>query len=218
MFKRAWELASDETAALLCAAEKAHGALDGVKLGSHRELTVAEALLWTEMCGPRFAAKVAVFVGATSSSDHSPFTRLIQKAKVLRLLKYMERPVTAFLSAPMFGAAHPLLYKLGSPEALEEQAAAEAAAHMEELKRTAAGFGPFSDDSEAAAAIACAEAAAGRPLARRVPGAAAARRAGAPRPGAVRGARPRAERARRRPRRPRRERRRTCSSCRSLSS
>ena len=43
VFKRAWELASDETAALLCAAEKAHGALDGVKLGSHRELTVAEA-------------------------------------------------------------------------------------------------------------------------------------------------------------------------------
>ena len=36
---------------------------------------------------------------------------------------------------------------------------------MEELKRTAAGFGPFSGDSEAAAAIACAEAAApGDPL------------------------------------------------------
>ena len=165
MFKRAWELASDETALLLCAAEKAHGALDGVELGSHHELTVAEALLWTELCGPRFAAKVAVFVGATSSSDHSPFTRLMQKVKVLRLLKYTERSVTAFLSAPMFGAAHPLLYKLGSPEAREEQAAAEAAASMEELKRKAAGFGPFSGDSEAAAAIACAEAAApGDPL------------------------------------------------------
>jgi hypothetical protein len=97
VFKRAWELASSETAALLCAAEKPLGALDGVELGSHRELTVAEALLWTEMCGPRFAAKVAVFVGATSSSDHSPFTRLMQKVKVLRLLKYAERSVTAFL-------------------------------------------------------------------------------------------------------------------------
>jgi len=65
----------------------------------------------------------------------------------------------------MFGAAHPPLHKLGSPEALLEQAAAEAAAHMEELKRKAAGFGPFSDYSEAAAAIACAEAAApGDPL------------------------------------------------------
>ena len=60
----------------------------------------------------------------------------------------------------MFGAAHLPLYKLGSPEALEEQAAAEAAARMEELKRKAAGFGPFSGNSEAAAAIACAEAAA----------------------------------------------------------
>ena len=60
----------------------------------------------------------------------------------------------------MFGAAHLPLYKLGSPEALEEQAAAEAVAHMEELKRTADGFGPFSGDSEAAAAIAFTEAAA----------------------------------------------------------
>ena len=165
MFKRAWELASSETAALLCAAEKALGALDGVELGSCRELTVSEALLWTEMCGPLFAAKVAVFVGATSSSDHYPFARLMQKAKALRLNEYTERSVTAYLSAPMFGAAHPSLYKLSSPEALEEQAAAEAAAHMEELKRKAAGFGPFSGDSEAAAAIACAEAAApGDPL------------------------------------------------------
>ena len=89
----------------------------------------------------------------------------MQKVKTLRLNEHTERPVTAYLSAPMFGAAHPSLYKRSSPEALEEQAAAEAAAHMEELKRTAAGFGPFSDDSEAAAAIACAEAAApGDPL------------------------------------------------------
>jgi len=165
VFKRAWELASSETAALLCAAEKALGALDGVELGSPRSVSVAEALLCTELCGPRFATRVARDLGATSSDSHSAFIRLLQKAKALRLLKYTERSVTAYLSAPMFGAAHPPLYKLGSPEALEEQAAAEAAAHMEELKRTAAGFGPFSDDSEAAAAIACAEAAApGDPL------------------------------------------------------
>ena len=61
----------------------------------------------------------------------------------------------------MFGAAHLPLYKLGSPEALEEQTAAEAAARTKELKRKAAGFGPFSGNSEAAAAIAFAEAAAG---------------------------------------------------------
>ena len=165
MFKRAWELAPSETAALLRAVEKAHGALDGVELGSRRELTVAEALLWTEMCGPRFAAKVAVFVGATSSSDHYPFARLMHKAKTFRLNEYTELSMTAYLSARMFGAALPPLYKLGSPEAREEQAAAEAAASMEELKRKAAGFGPFSGDSEAAAAIACAEAAApGDPL------------------------------------------------------
>ena len=145
--------------------EKAHGALDGVELGSRCELTVAEALLWTEMCRPRFAFKVAVFVGATSSSDHYPFARLMQKAKTFRLNEYTELSMTAYLSARMFGAALPPLYKLGSPEAREEQAAAEAAASMEELKRKAAGFGPFSDDSEAAAAIACAEAAApGDPL------------------------------------------------------
>jgi len=73
--------------------------------------------------------------------------------------------VTAHLATPMFGAACPSLCKLGIPEALEEQASAEAAAHMEELKRKAAGFGPFSGNSEAAAAIACAEAAApGDPL------------------------------------------------------
>ena len=165
MFKRAWELASSETAALLCAAETATGALDGVELGSPRSVSVAEALLCTELCGPRFATRVARDLGATFSDNHNAFTRLMQKAKTLRLNEYTERSVTAYLSAPMFGAAHPLLYKLGSPEALEEQAAAEAAAHMEELKRTAASFGPFSGDSEAAAAIACAEAAApGDPL------------------------------------------------------
>ena len=54
LFKRAWELASSETAALLCAAEKALGALDGVELGSPRSVSVAEALLCTELCGPRF--------------------------------------------------------------------------------------------------------------------------------------------------------------------
>ena len=165
MFKRAWELASSETAALLCAAETATGALDGVELGSPRSVSVAEALLCTELCGPRFATRVARDLGATFSDNHNAFTRLMQKAKTLRLNEYTERSVTAYLSAPMFGAAHPSLYKLSSPEALEEQAAAEAAAHMEELKRKAAGFGPFSGDSEAAAAIACAEAAApGDPL------------------------------------------------------
>jgi len=98
------------------------------------------------------------------SDNNGAFTRLMQKAKALRLRKYTRRSVAAFLSVPVFGA-HPALHKLGSPEALEEQAAAEAAAYMEELKRTAADFGPFSDDSEAAAAIACAEAAApGDPL------------------------------------------------------
>ena len=111
------------------------------------------------------ATRVARDLGATFSDNHNAFTRLMQKAKTLRLNEYTERSVTAYLSAPMFGAAHPSLYKLSSPEALEEQAAAEAAAHMEELKRKAAGFGPFSGDSEAAAAIACAEAAApGDPL------------------------------------------------------
>lgn len=88
MFKRAWELASSETAALLCAAEKALGALDGVELGSPRAVSVAEALLCTELCGPRFAARVARDLGATFSDNHNAFTRLMQKVKVLRLLKY----------------------------------------------------------------------------------------------------------------------------------
>jgi len=165
LFKRAWELSSSETAALLCAAEKALGALDGVELGSPSAVSVAEALLCTELCGPRFAARVARDLGATSSDGHSAFARLLQKAKTFRLNEYTELSMTAYLSARMFGAALPPLYKLGSPEAREEQAAAEAAASMEELKRKAAGFGPFSGDSEAAAAIACAEAAApGDPL------------------------------------------------------
>jgi len=160
LFKRAWELAPSETDALLRAVEKAHGALDGVELGSRRELTVAEALLWTEMCGPLFAAEVAVFVGATSSSEHYLSVRLMQKAAAFKLYNYTELSVTAYLSTPMFRAALPPLYKLGSLEVREEQAAAEAAAHMEELNHKAAGFGSFSGGSEAAAAIACAEAAA----------------------------------------------------------
>ena len=164
MFKRAWELASSETAALLCAAETATGALDGVELGSPRSVSVAEALHCTELCGPRFATRVARDLGATFSDNHNAFFRPMQKAKALRLIEYTERSVTAYLSAPMFGAVAVQAYS-SSPEALEEQAAAEAAAHMEELKRKAADFGPFSGDSEAAAAIACAEAAApGDPL------------------------------------------------------
>ena len=158
LFRRAWVLASDEAAVLLCAAEKVPGDLGGLELGSLRSFSVAEALLCTELGGPLFAARVARSLAL--SDHHSPFTRLLQKAEALKLYMYTKLSVTAFLSAPMFGAAHPLLYKLGSPEALLEQAAAEAAAHMEELKRKAAGFGPFSDDPEAAAVIACAEAAA----------------------------------------------------------
>ena len=34
-----------------CRGESARCSLDGVELGSRRELTVAEAVLWTEMCG-----------------------------------------------------------------------------------------------------------------------------------------------------------------------
>jgi len=99
-------------------------------------------------------------LGAVLSDNNGAFTRLMQKAKALRLHKYTERPVTAYLSTPVFGAAHPPLYKAGSPKAREEQAAAEAGVYMEELKRKAADFWPLSGDSEAAAAIACACAAA----------------------------------------------------------
>jgi len=84
LLKRAWELASDETTVLLCAAENVHGARRG------------EAGLTPRTHGRR--------------------------------------------SPPLDGDVH----KLGSPEALEEQAAAEAAARMEDIKLKAAGFDPFS--------------------------------------------------------------------------
>ena len=68
--------------------EKALGALDGVELGSPRSVSVAEALLCTELCGPRFAARVARDLGATLSDKHNVFTRLMQKAKALMLNEY----------------------------------------------------------------------------------------------------------------------------------
>ena len=61
--------------------------------GLTRELTAAEALLWTEMCGPLFAAKAAVFAGATSSSN--PPARLVQKAAAFKLHKNTELSLTA---------------------------------------------------------------------------------------------------------------------------
>ena len=103
-----------------------------------------------------FAAQVT---RSLALSGHYPLSIwLLQKAKALKLYKYTELSVAAYLPAPVYGA-RPTSHKLGSPEALEEQAAAEVAASMEELKRKAAGFGLFSGGSKAAAAIACAEAA-----------------------------------------------------------
>ena len=58
LFRRAWVLASDEAAVLLCAAEKVPGDLGGLELGSLRSFSVAEALLCTELGGPLFAARV----------------------------------------------------------------------------------------------------------------------------------------------------------------
>ena len=106
----------------MCAAEKVPGDLGGLELGSLRSFSVAEALLCTELGGPLFAARVARSLAL--SDHHSPFTRLLQKAKALKLYIYTKLSVTAFLSAPVFGA-HPALHKLGSPEDLEEHGCAQ---------------------------------------------------------------------------------------------
>jgi len=100
----------------------------------------------------------------------------------------------------------------------EEQAAAEAAAHMGELERKAAGFGSFSGGSEAAAAIACAEATApGDPCATRTwRGGSSASWSAATRRCSRRASARRVPLTP--PRRPRRGRPRTCLSCWSLSS
>ena len=52
----------DEVCVLLVEAESKLTELESINLGPKRTFTVAESILWTELCGVRFATEVAATV------------------------------------------------------------------------------------------------------------------------------------------------------------
>ena len=59
MLKEAWGLVPDGVRALLVDAESKLMELNSINFGPKRSFTVAESVLWIELCGLRFAAQVA---------------------------------------------------------------------------------------------------------------------------------------------------------------
>ena len=62
MLQEAWGLQPDGVRVLLVEAESKLMELKSINLGPKRSFTVAESLLWIELCGLRFAAEVAATV------------------------------------------------------------------------------------------------------------------------------------------------------------
>ena len=64
----AWGLVPDGVRVLLVEAESKLTELKSINLGPKRTFTVAESILWTELCGVQFATEVA----ATASMEEVP--------------------------------------------------------------------------------------------------------------------------------------------------
>ena len=118
--------------------------LKSINLGPKRSFTVADSLLWIELCGLRFAAEVA----ATVSLEEVPrgLSKLATVAKDAAAIRYghsTATSITNYLSSPVFRNLPKLARKntkVATVEAAEVAAKAEAAARMEETKRLAAEY------------------------------------------------------------------------------
>ena len=118
--------------------------LKSINLGPKRTFTVAESILWTELCGVRFATEVAATVSLEEvTKGRSKLAAVAKDAAAIRYGNSTANSITNYLSSPVFRKRPKLVRKntkAAAVEAAEVAAKAEAAARMEETKRLVAEY------------------------------------------------------------------------------
>ena len=118
--------------------------LKSINLGPKRSFTVAESLLWIELCGLRFAAEVAAMVSLEEIvKGKSKMAAVAKDAAAIRYGNSTATSITNYLSSPVFHKRPKLTHKgtkAAAAEAAKVAAEAEAAVRMEETKRLAAEY------------------------------------------------------------------------------
>ena len=144
MLQEAWGLQPDGVRVLLVEAESKLMELKSINLGPKRSFTVAESLLWIELCGLRFAAEVAAMVSLEEIvKGKSKMAAVAKDVAAIRYGNSTATSITNYLSSPVFHK-RPKLTRKGTKAAAAEAAVvaakAEAAVRMEETKRLAAEY------------------------------------------------------------------------------
>ena len=144
ILQEAWGLVPGEVRVLLVEAESKLTELKSINLGPKRTFTVAESILWTELCGVQFTAEVAATVSLEDVTKG--FSKLAGVAKDAAAIRYgncTANSITNYLSSPVFRKRPKLVHKntkAATVEAAEVAAKTEAAARTEEVKRLAAEY------------------------------------------------------------------------------
>ena len=118
--------------------------LNSINLGPKRSFTVAESVLWIELCGLRFAAQVAAMASLEEATKG--LLKLAAAAKDAAAIHYPNNTATSityYLRSPVFGNRPKLVRKskkAAAAEAAAEATKANAMALMEETKRRAAEY------------------------------------------------------------------------------
>ena len=77
--------------------------LKPINLGPKRTFTVAESILWTKLCGLRFAAEVAATVSLEEVTKGLPGLAAAAKdAAAIRYVNSTASSITNYLSSPVF--------------------------------------------------------------------------------------------------------------------
>jgi predicted anti-sigma-YlaC factor YlaD len=107
VFKKAWNLLSDDVKASVQRAESNLNALNTVDLGPKHPFSVGECALWERLTGPQFAAQVAAAVGLVEA--HSYCGKAAAVAKEVMVIRFSNRTgisIEKFLETP-FAGKHP---------------------------------------------------------------------------------------------------------------
>ena len=126
ILQKAWGLVQEGVRALLVDAESKLMELNSVNLGPKRSFTVAESVLWIELCGLRFAAQVAAMVSPEEvPKGLSIHAAAAKDAASIRYGHSTATSITHYLRSPVFGNRPNLVHK--NTKAAAAEAAAEAA-------------------------------------------------------------------------------------------
>ena len=128
MLQEAWGLAQEGGRALLVDAESKLMELNFINLEPKRSFTVAESVLWIELCGLRFAAQVAAMVSLEElpKASCAKLAATVKDAAAIRYGHSMATSIMYSLCSPVFGNRPKLVRK--NTKAAAAEAAAKVAA------------------------------------------------------------------------------------------